>query len=82
MPLPPPGDREKLHSRLYDLSGYRRADGLWDIEGRLTDTKTYDFPNEYRGSIGAGEALHDMWLRLTIDEDFKVHDVEAAISSV
>lgn len=79
MPLPPPSDREKLHSRLYDLSGYRRADGLWDIEGRLTDSKTYDFPNEYRGHIHAGEALHDMWLRLTIDEDFKVHDIEAAI---
>jgi hypothetical protein len=61
-----------------DLRGYRRADGLWDIEGHLTDTKTYGFSNEFRGEIKADEALHDMWLRVTIDEDFVVQDIEAA----
>lgn len=78
MPLSPPADRDQLHARTMEFRGYRRADGLWDIEGRLTDVKTYAFPNEFRGQIGAGEPLHDMWLRVTIDEDFVIRDIEAA----
>ncbi|MFQ5775992.1 MAG: DUF2889 domain-containing protein [Kiloniellaceae bacterium] len=77
MPLPAPAEREHLHTRLLDFRGYRRADGLFDVEGRLTDAKTYSFPNEFRGEIRAGEPLHDMWLRVTIDENFIVRDIEA-----
>lgn len=77
MPLSPPVERTCLHNRKYDFQGYQRADGLWDIEGRIVDTKTYAFANQDRGEIPAGEALHDMSIRLTIDEDFKVHDIEA-----
>lgn len=78
MPLPPPSvERTKLHNRTYDFQGYQRADGLWDIEGRIIDTKTYAFANDDRGMINPGEALHDMSIRLTIDEDFVVHDIEA-----
>ena len=39
MPLSPPPERELLHSRDIVLRGYRRADGLYDIEAHLTDTK-------------------------------------------
>jgi hypothetical protein len=78
MPLPPPAERKHLHTRTLDIRGFRRADGLWDIEGHLTDVKTYSFPNEYRGEIKAGEPIHDMWLRVTIDESFVVQDIEAA----
>ena len=60
-----------------EFRGYQRADGLWDIDARLTDVKTYDFANEFRGVIAADEPLHDMWLRVTIDEDFVVRDIEA-----
>lgn len=42
MPLSPPEPREHIHSRDIILRGYRREDGLWDIEAHLTDTKTYD----------------------------------------
>ena len=27
----------------FSCTGYRRADGLWDVEGHLTDVKTYAF---------------------------------------
>jgi hypothetical protein len=77
MPLSPPAERERLHTRLYDFGGYRRADGLWDIEGNMTDTKSYAFKNEFRGEIKPGEALHDMWIRLTLDENLVVQDIEA-----
>lgn len=78
MPLAAPVPRQLLHQRLVQCWGYQREDGLWDIEGRMVDTKTYAFPNEDRGgAIEAGEPLHDMWLRLTVDDQFRIHDIEA-----
>ena len=38
------------------LDGYRRADGLFDVEARLTDTKSYGFPTMDRGWIDPGRA--------------------------
>ncbi|MFQ5783557.1 MAG: DUF2889 domain-containing protein [Alphaproteobacteria bacterium] len=78
MPLSEPAPREALHHREIVCRGYRRSDGLWDIEAHLTDTKTYTFSNANRGDIAPGEPLHDMWLRLTIDGDFVIQDAEAA----
>jgi len=78
MPLsPPPVTREVLHLRDISLRGYHRADGLFDIEGRVRDTKAYGFNNYDRGRVEAGEALHDMWVRLTIDETMEIKAVEA-----
>jgi hypothetical protein len=57
--------------------GYEREDGLWDIEGRITDTKTYSFNNLDRGEVNAGMPVHDMLIRLTIDSDLVVHKAEA-----
>jgi hypothetical protein len=77
MTLSAPAEREHIHTRKIEARGYRRRDGLWDIEGHLTDTKTYAFANEWRGEIAAGEPVHDMWIRLTLDDDFIVRDIEA-----
>lgn len=78
MPLSSPTPREALHERSVECTGYRRRDGLFDIEGHLVDTKTYSFPNKARGAIKAGEPLHEMWIRVTLDEHMLIHDVEAA----
>ena len=77
MTLSAPEEREPIHHRRIDCRGYRRADGLWDIEGHLTDVKSYPFPNKFRGEIQPGEPLHDMWLRLTLDDDLTVIKAEA-----
>ena len=77
MPLSPPPPREKLHTRTLVIEGYRRADGLFDIEARLTDTKSYGFASEDRGRIEAGEPLHGMLMRLTIDAEMRVVACEA-----
>jgi len=80
MPLSPPADRELIHKRRVHCDGYQRADGLWDIEGFMTDLKTYPMENRHRGGvIPVGEPLHGMAIRLTIDLDFLVHAVEAVI---
>ena len=81
MTLSPPVEREDIHCRRYEFRGFRRKDGLWDIEGHLTDSKTYAFPNRQRGEIKAGEPIHDMWIRLTVDDDFKIHDIEAVTAA-
>src|SRR5579872_2480744 len=78
MPLSPSPERELLHSRDIILRGYRRADGLYDIEAQLTDTKSYGSANRDRGYIEAGEPIHGMWLRLTVDEQRCIVACEAA----
>ena len=77
MPLSKPEPRDLMHERRITCRGYRRNDGRWDIEGHLVDTKAYAFDNHDRGGISAGEALHDMWIRLTVDDDLLVHAAEA-----
>jgi hypothetical protein len=77
MPLSPPVGRQHLHTRRVTCQGFFRDDGLWDIEGRITDTKTYEHPNEWRGPLKAGEFVHDMSIRLTLDHKFTIVDVEA-----
>lgn len=77
MPLSPPAEREEIHTRAITCQGFRRADGQWDIEGRITDTKTYGFDNEWRGEITPGTPIHDMWIRVTVTEDLEITDVEA-----
>lgn len=76
--LSPAAAREPIHERILECHGYRRADGLWDIEGRLTDRKSYGFDNAFRNRIEAGDAIHDMVIRLTVDIDFLIVAAEAA----
>ena len=57
-----------------ECRGFRRADGLWDIEGHLTDTKTYDFDTQFRGTVASGAPVHEMWLRLTVDDDLVIRE--------
>ena len=77
MPLSEPAPRQHFHTRHVECHGYLRDDGLWDIEGRMVDTKTYSFPNRHRGEVAAGQPVHEMWLRLTIDDSMRIHEVEA-----
>lgn len=79
MPLADPTtSREHYHSRRIECHGYRRADGLWEVEARMQDTKTYAFPNDWRGMIRPGEAVHDMWLRISFDDDYVIREASAA----
>ncbi|MEM7071226.1 MAG: DUF2889 domain-containing protein [Pseudomonadota bacterium] len=76
--LPKAVKRELLHRRTIVCEGFIRDDGLFDIEGQMIDVKDYDFKNTHRGLIEAGEPLHDMRIRLTLDNDLEVKDIVAA----
>lgn len=78
MPLLTPVPRKHIHTRQINFAGYEREDGLFDIEAHLTDTKTYAFSNNWRGTIEPGVALHEMLLRVTINDKFVIVDIEAA----
>lgn len=78
MPLSQPAPRQALHHRRIEIDGYARDDGLWDIEARMTDVKSYGFDNEWRGRLDPGDPLHDMRLRLTLDDRYEVIAVEAS----
>ncbi|HXZ01991.1 MAG TPA: DUF2889 domain-containing protein [Stellaceae bacterium] len=77
MPFSTAAPREHIHTRTIDCRGFRREDGLWDIEGHLADTKTYGFSDHFRGELPAGTPVHDMWLRITVDDRLVIHAVEA-----
>ena len=66
MSLSEPSHRISAHHRKIDIRGYRRDDGLWDVEGHLTDSRPVpvEFPDGIRP---AGAPIHSMWLRLTVD---------------
>jgi hypothetical protein len=82
MPLSNPVPRKHIHTRAIECKGYEREDGLWDIEAHLVDTKTYLHARRHAGRVRQpGEPVHDMWLRLTIDLDFLIHDAEAVTDS-
>ena len=77
MPLPPASvNRQRVHVRSVQLCGYKREDGLWDVEAHLTDTKDQDYPLS-SGLRPAGEPVHDMWVRVTIDREFNIQAAEA-----
>ncbi|HEX9523463.1 MAG TPA: DUF2889 domain-containing protein [Reyranella sp.] len=77
MPLSPSVGRQHLHTRRVTCQGFFREDGLWDIEGRITDQKSYEHATEWRGPLKPGDFVHDMSIRLTIDHRFTIVDVEA-----
>ena len=76
--LPTADKRKLVHERTYDIRGYEREDGMLDVEGKIVDLKPHSFDNHDRGYVPAGEPLHEMHLRLTIDHTFTIRKAVAA----
>ena len=81
MPLPPPDtSREPWHQRSIHVRTFRRSDGLMDIEGHLTDV----WPDPVRcadGMLPAGQPMHAMWLRFTVDKTATIVAAQAAMDA-
>lgn len=79
MPLSDFVTRREIHHRVIDMRAYAREDGLYDIEARLVDRKPFAFKRfSSPDPLPAGEPLHDLWIRLTVDDQFVVRHIEAA----
>jgi hypothetical protein len=82
MPLPVSEvERELTHTRRIRYEGYKRADGLFDIEAHLTDIKNHDYKLK-TGVRRAGQPVHEMWLRITIDRGMKIVAASASSDAV
>lgn len=79
--LEPTVARELLHTRAIEIHGYKREDGLYDIEGHLVDTKPRDIKLA-AGVRKAGEPVHGMWLRITVDRSLNIVDAAAAMDAM
>lgn len=69
--------RKKMHVRSITCSAYEREDGLFDVEAFLTDTKTFDISHPDGSAVPAGEPLHEIVLRVTMDGNLVIQDVVA-----
>ncbi len=79
MPLPTPKTpRKHIHTRRIVCEGYERDDGLFEVDGWITDTKTEPFTRpDLGGTLEPGTHLHSMGLRMTLGMDFVIRDIEA-----
>ena len=76
MSLPPcSAPRQRLHQRSISYDGFQRDDGLFDIDAHLVDAKDHDY-ELLTGVRPAREAVHDMWVRVTIDRNFVIHAID------
>ena len=81
MTLSKPKMRDHIHTREIKCLGFKRADGFWDIEGSIIDTKTYSFENVERDGVASGEPVHHMQIRITINDDLVIQEAEASTIS-
>ncbi|WP_310733309.1 DUF2889 domain-containing protein [Ideonella azotifigens] len=79
MPLTLPAPRREVHHRAIDMRAFARDDGLFDVEARLVDRKPFPFLRASSPEpVPAGDPLHDLWVRITLDSEFVVRDIEAS----
>jgi hypothetical protein len=81
MPLPGPVARDPIQTRKVEGSSVRRQDGLWDVEGRLTDVAAVSIKNYTGGKIEAGTPIHDMRVRLTLNNTLEIVKVDVSMDA-
>lgn len=80
--LPPPVSRKPIHTRRMMFEAYARDDGLCDIECELLDTKPFGVYRLERGLQPPEAPIHWFRVRLTVDDDFTIRDVQTASQAV
>jgi hypothetical protein len=80
--LPAPVPRRPVHTRRIAFEGFLRDDGLWDIDCQLSDTKSEEIVMRERGVLPAGEPVHLLRVRLTVDDGFTIRAVQSAAANV
>jgi hypothetical protein len=72
MALPPAApERQLKHRRSISVQIYARGNGQWEVDAEISDTKTRDAPLG-GGLREAGDPIHDMLLRIVVDEQFNI----------
>jgi hypothetical protein len=80
LPIAAP-ERTLKHTRHIDVQIYSRGNGLWEVDAWLRDMRTQAVALA-SGRRTAGEPIHDMLLRLVIDERFQILEAGARSTAV
>lgn len=75
-------NRRPMHLRRIEMQAFLRDDGLWDIEAHLQDEKPFAYVDPGRGRLKAGDPVHDIRVRLTVDDERVIRDVGIEMGSM
>jgi hypothetical protein len=74
-------ERQLKHRRNIDVQIYSRGNGLWEVDAHITDVRTRDTQMSF-GVLPAGRPIHDMLLRLVVDERFNIVEAGAQTTAM
>ena len=74
-------ERQLKHRRNIDVQIFARGNGLWEVDAHITDVRSRETRLATR-MLPAGEPIHDMLLRLVVDEAFNVIEAGARTDSM
>ena len=77
-----PVARRPMHLRRIEMQAFARDDGLWDIEAHLRDEKPFAFHDPGRGPMKPGDPVHDIRVRLTVDDARVIREVAVEMGSM
>lgn len=69
--------RQLIHTRTIQYRGYKRDDGLWDMEGKLQDVRHYPTRSPEIGELEPGEAIHSITVRVTLDDALTIRAIDS-----
>lgn len=74
-------ERQLTHRRSIDVQVFARGNGLWEVDARIRDVRQHD-TRMATGMLPAGQPIHDMLLRLVVDETFNIVEAGAETYSM
>jgi len=74
-------ERQLKHRRSIDVQIYARGNGLWEVDAHITDVRSHE-TRMATGLLPAGAPIHDMLLRLVVDERFNVVEAGAETAAM
>lgn len=76
-PFASPADEgDPFYRRSISVAAFRNSDGTWTVEGHLSDVRFHDVQLA-SGTLPAGDPIHSMWLRITVDRTATIVDAQA-----
>ena len=74
-------ERQLKHRRSIDVQIYARGNGLWEVDAHITDVRPVT-TQMVTGPLPAGEPIHDMLLRLVVDEQCNIVEAGAQTTAM
>jgi len=74
-------ERQLKHRRSIDVQIYARGNGLWEVDARIADVRTRE-TRMVTGLRPAGSPIHDMLVRLVVDEHFNILEAGAETTAM